>query len=45
MENSLKCHWTLKNVYTFRAEHFIQPIDKGLFYTDEGLFPKRVYIF
>ena len=23
MENSLKCHWTLKNVQTFRAEPFI----------------------
>ena len=23
MENSLKCHWTLKNVHTFRAEPFI----------------------
>ena len=43
MENSLKCHWTLKNVRTFRTEPFISV--NGLFYTDEGLCPKRWYIF
>ena len=47
-----RCHGTLKNVQTFWAEPFIsvkKPIvaswHDGLLYTDEGLCPKRLYMF
>ena len=36
MENSLKCHWTLKNVQTFRAEPFISV---SCFYSVTHCFP------
>ena len=32
MENPLKCHWTLKNAQTFRADPFIS-VKKPIYYT------------
>ena len=49
MENSLKCHWTLKNVQTFRAEPFIS-VNSNIpwiqnFYKHLHLMVSRVRVF